>query len=268
MTRRITTNDGVELAVLDEGTGPVFVLVAGYTAAAATWVFQTEALVTAGFRVVAVDRRSHGDSDRPASGQRISRHAKDLDDVLITLSISDAVLVGGSMGASCLWSYLDLFGSRRVRGVVTIDQTPKMINDDDWPHGFYGFTNDNAGRLFEHGVPQTGRGRSVEASMPALLRLSDKLGGAGLRGDVAPETLALLRDHAQQDWRDVISGVDVPQLLIAGRQSQVWPCEHAAAAVAGNALARALVIEDSGHAVNIDQPEQVNAALLAFADAL
>jgi pimeloyl-ACP methyl ester carboxylesterase len=79
-----------------------------------------------------------------------------------------------------------------------------------------------------------------------------------------PETLPLLRDHAEQDWRDVIARLDVPQLLVAGRHSQFWPCEHAAAAVADNPLGRSLVIEDAGHIVNLDAVEPFNAALLDF----
>lgn len=268
MKSRVTTNDGIQLRVTDDGSGPVIVLVAGYTAPAASWVFQVEALVCAGFRAVCIDRRSHGDSDSPAPGQRIARHGADIHDVITTMDITDAVLVGGSMGASCLWAYLDLFGTERARGVVGVDQTPRMINDDDWPYGFYGLTNANSGTLFAAGVPQTGRGRSVADSMPALARLTERLGGVGLRGTAPPETLPLLRDHVQQDWRDVIARLDVPQLLVAGRDSQVWPCEHAAAAVQGNPLARALVIDDCGHAVNIDRPERFNAALLEFVSAL
>ena len=56
----------------------------------------------------------------------------------------------------------------------------------------------------------------------------------------------------------------VPLLMVAARGSQVWPCEHAAAAVAGNPLGRSVVVEDSGHAVNIDQADRFNAVLLEF----
>ena len=212
-----------------------------------------------------IDRRSHGVSESPAYGQRLARHGKDVREVLSQLEIADAVLVGGSMGASTIWAYLDLFGTDRVRGMVGVDQTPRMINGANWAHGFYDLTDANSGTMFADGVPQTGRGRSVEASAPAFDRLAERLGdGSMLRGELRPETLPLLRDHVQQDWRDIVRRLDVPQLLVAGRDSQVWPCEHAAAAVADNPLGRSTVIEDCGHAVNIDQPEQFNAALLDF----
>jgi pimeloyl-ACP methyl ester carboxylesterase len=80
----------------------------------------------------------------------------------------------------------------------------------------------------------------------------------------APETWPLLQDHAEQDWRDVVARVSVPSLFIAGRESQLWPCEHATAAAAMNSHAGALIVENSGHAVNIDRPDLVNEALLKF----
>src|SRR5690349_2593681 len=115
----ITTNDGVALNYLDEGGGPAIVLLAGYTAPADSWALQGDALVAAGFRAVAVDRRSHGGSESPMFGQRMSRHGKDLSDSLAALDLRDVVLVGGSMGANVIWAYVDLFGTDLVRGVVS-----------------------------------------------------------------------------------------------------------------------------------------------------
>jgi len=41
-------------------------------------------------------------------------------------------------------------------------------------------------------------------------------------------------------------------------------CEHAEAAVEGTAHGRAVVVEESGHAVNLDRPDEFNDVLLAF----
>ena len=264
----ILTTDGVRLWAGDDGSGPPVILVAGYTAPAASWAFQVDALTGAGYRAIGLDRRSHGRSEAPWYGQRMARHGKDLHDALTQLDLGPVVLVGGSMGASTIWAYLDLFGTAGVRGIVSIDQTPKMINTEDWPYGFYGLTADVSGTFFAEGIPATGRGRTVDPSAPALQRLIQRVGPEGLPGRLRPETLPLLRDHAQQDWRDVIARVDVPVLLVAGRQSQYWPCEHAEAAVRDVAQGRAVVIEDSGHAVNFDQPDEFDAVLLDFLEEL
>jgi pimeloyl-ACP methyl ester carboxylesterase len=261
----VTTNDGVTLNYLDEGSGPTIVLLAGYTAPASSWALQGDALVSAGFRAIAVDRRSHGSSDSPMFGQRMSRHGKDLADVLAALDLRDVVLVGGSMGANVGWAYLDLFGIDLVRGIVSVDQTPKMINTPEWPYGFYGLDDANVGTFFADGIPPTGRGLPPERSMAGVPRLIERLGAPPeFRSPLAPETVWLLRDHAIQDWRDVARRADVPVLMVAGRDSQLWPCEHAAATAADNPLSRAVVIDDCGHGVTFDQPDAFNDHLLAF----
>ncbi|MEU7868847.1 alpha/beta hydrolase [Dactylosporangium sp. NPDC049140] len=84
-------------------------------------------------------------------------------------------------------------------------------------------------------------------------------------GFCAPlESWELLQSHAEQDWRDVVARLQVPSLFIAGRDSQLWPCEHATAAAATNPLAQVVTLEDCGHAANLDQPDATNAAILEF----
>ena len=78
----------------------------------------------------------------------VTRHGADIHELLSFLDLRDAVLVGQSMGASSIWAFVDLFGTDRIAGLVTIDQTPKLINDSEWEHGFYGMTPANSGTFF------------------------------------------------------------------------------------------------------------------------
>lgn len=107
--QQFQTSDRVRLSYTDQGDGPPVVLIAGFTAPAATWYFTEQALLDVGYRVIAFDRRNHGASDAPPYGQRLSRHGKDLHELLDWLSLDAAYLVGGSMGASSIWAYFDLF---------------------------------------------------------------------------------------------------------------------------------------------------------------
>ncbi|MFI6025739.1 alpha/beta fold hydrolase [Amycolatopsis magusensis] len=265
----VTTSDGITLHLTDEGSGPAVVLVAGYRAGAETWVLQADALTAAGYRVLCLDRRSQGWSDAPVSGQRMARHGKDLHDALDAVGLTEVLLVGSSMGASTIWSYVDLFGGGRVRGVVSVDQTPRMINDAGWPYGFYGLNRANSGDFFADGVPETGKGLDTERANQGLLRLVARLGPENVSPPVArPETLPLLHDHAHQDWRDVLARAEFPVLMLAGRESQFWPCEHAEAAIRDTPSGQAVIVEDAGHATHLDRPDAVNDALLTFAAAL
>jgi non-heme chloroperoxidase len=268
----LVTSDRVSIHYTDTGAhagtaegGATVVLVAGFLASAATWLLQAEALEAAGHRVVAIDRRSHGLSEAPDHGQRIARHARDLEDVLDQLDLDDVVAVGASMGASTWWSYVDLFGTARLRGLVSVDQTPRMLNADGWENGFYGYVPENAGTYFDGVIPETGRGADPSATMRAVGLLVERLGpDVALMGQLSPQTQPLLLDHALQDWRDVIARTDVPVLMVAGSESQFWPSEHAVWAAAAAPYGRAAVIDGAGHAVNLDDAEGFNRVLLDF----
>ena len=259
------TSDDVTLSYTDDGDGRPVVLIHGFTAPATGWALTTDALLANGYRAIALDRRSHGDSESPAHGQRMARHGRDIGEFLEHLGLDEATLVGASMGGNAIWAYVDQYGPDRVTAVVIVDQTPKMLNSDDWPHGFYGFDAANAGTMFAAGVPGTGRGRAPDRSTAELVRLVERLGAPpAFRDGGAPETLPLLNDHALQDWRDVVARIPRPVLMMAARESQIWPCEHAAAAIADNAFGRSLVIEDCGHPISLDQPDVFNGHLLDF----
>jgi pimeloyl-ACP methyl ester carboxylesterase len=261
----VTTSDGVRLHYVDEGEGTAVVLIAGFAAPLETWELQRQALLAEGYRVIGLDRRSHGGSGKPAYGQRMSRHGKDLGDFLDALALEDVMLVGGSMGASTIWAYVDLFGGDRLRGIVSVDQTPKMVNDGTWAYGFYELDKSNLGTFFDDGIPDTGRGLQADR-MAGLGRIVAALGGdvPPFADPRAPETRPLLQNHAEADWRDVIARLEVPSLFLAGRESQFWPWEHATAMAESNKLAQAVVLDECGHAANIDQPDLVNDAILEF----
>jgi pimeloyl-ACP methyl ester carboxylesterase len=262
------TTDDVTLAYTDEGEGVPVVLVAGFLAAATSWHFTTRALVDAGYRVVGFDRRNHGASEGPTHGQRLARHGKDLHELLDALAIEWAYLVGGSMGASSIWAYLDLFGYARCLGMVSVDQTPKMVNRDGWDNGFYGLTADNVGTFFDAGIPLTGRGAGMDRTIAGVTAIAAATGANPMGGDAAsPTTLPLLREHAAADWRDVVARATCPMLLVAGAESQFWPAAHATEMAALNDNVEAMVLDGCGHPVNLDDPRMFNARLLRFLDA-
>ena len=260
------TTDDVTLAYTDEGEGRPVVLVHGYTAPATVVGAHRRRPSRCRATGRSPSTGARTGSPRPrrtASGWRAT--AATSASSWPTSTSRDAVVVGASMGGNTLWAYVDQFGPARLAGAVIVDQTPKMLNAHGWEHGFYGYEATNAGTLFAKGVPVPGGGRTVDRSGPAVLRLVERLGAPpAFRDPTAPETLPLLADHALQDWRDVVRRFPLPLLMLAGRESQIWPCAHAEAAVAGSPRGRALVIEDAGHAISFDQPDRFNEVLLDF----
>ena len=67
----------------------------------------------------------------------MGRRDRDLAPVLEAIYLREALLVGGPMGGDTTWSYLAQAGTVPIAGIVNVDQTPAMLNTDNWPHGFY-----------------------------------------------------------------------------------------------------------------------------------
>lgn len=98
--------NGVQLGVEQRGeankSGPVLVMLHGFTGSAAGWGGRLDALAAYGLRVIALDLLGHGRSDAPADPQRytIVRCRQDVLAALQKLGVSkgQAILLGYSMG--------------------------------------------------------------------------------------------------------------------------------------------------------------------------
>src|SRR5260370_6828097 len=80
-----------------------------------------------GFRVVAHDRRGHGRSSQPSSGNDMNGYADDLAAVMEALDLKDATLVGHSTGGGEIARYIGRHGTKRVAKAVLIAAVPPII---------------------------------------------------------------------------------------------------------------------------------------------
>lgn len=255
------TYDGAELAYFDSGAGDLTaVLLAGYGAPAISWCQSVKALNRAGIRAVALDRRCHGLSEVTRKGMDMLSHGRDVHALFEALGLDGVVLVGHSQGASAAWAYVSQFGDGRLRGVVSADQTPKIINGDGWDFGQYGLTRETRPAFFDNRSPAAPERRPLDKGLELYLALHAR----GYPKFDRELTKPLLLDHADADWRAAIAGLSVPALFIAGGESPFWPPEHAAAAAALAPKGESLVMPGCGHAVNWERPREFNRALLGF----
>lgn len=116
------SSDGLSLNYIDQGEGEPVVLVHGFASnLKVNWVGTkwVDALVAAGFRVIAFDHRGHGDSDKLYDPARytIGDMAKDTVALLDHLSIARADLLGFSMGARVA-AYLAITEPARARSLI------------------------------------------------------------------------------------------------------------------------------------------------------
>ncbi|MFP5261716.1 MAG: alpha/beta fold hydrolase [Blastocatellia bacterium] len=125
---RFAQVNGIRLHYLDHGgDGPALVLLPGLTANAHAF----DGLILAGlgsrFRVLALDLRGRGLSDKPATGYSMPEHAADVIALLDALGVGRAVMCGHSFGG-LLTLYLAACHPDRVKKLVIIDSSAMLIN--------------------------------------------------------------------------------------------------------------------------------------------
>lgn len=257
---RMITSDGIQLAYTDQGDGPVILLLAGYSGIKEEWQYQVTFLLQQGYRVITLDWRSHGASTRTAKHLRIMRLAADVQELLSVCQVTTATLVGHSMGASVIWAYLTIFGEQRVSRIVTIDESPKPLNDTYWQAGLNGLTWEN----FWVRLPYILRQPMTVAGISEPLRQELKTTRAVHPFD---EALCgpLLGDHLQQDWRETCQSLTIPQLMIVGVVSTMWQGDYTI--ICENNNNTAVRIQNAGHMPHMEQPDAVNAYLHTFISA-
>lgn len=112
---------GLQLHLLEwSGDGQAFVLLHGLASNAATWGGVGNALAAAGYRVLAVDQRGHGLSEKPDEGYDFVTVCEDLLRLLDILELENPIVAGQSWGGNVVLE----FGARnpgRARGLAFID---------------------------------------------------------------------------------------------------------------------------------------------------
>lgn len=262
----IATRDGHKLACLDRGSGRPVVLVHGWSLSSAIWALQTDELAADGLRVVAYDKRGHGDSDRPSDGYDMDMLASDLAAVLGQLDLHDVTLVGHSMGAGEVARYLARHGSRRVsRAILVAPTTPFALKTADNPEGL-----DRA--VYEELVAalQADRPAYLAAGAPGFFGRNAEPElvewGMSIALSASPEALVkCLRIFTATDCRPDMRAFTMPTLVICGTGDQpniVRNAERTAAAIAGSRLEH---YEGAPHGLFLTDPQRFNRDVSGFA---
>jgi pimeloyl-ACP methyl ester carboxylesterase len=125
MSRFVEVN-GLRMHILDEGTGPLVVLLHGFPELSITWHKQIPALVAAGYRVVAPDQRGYGQTDAPAPTEAYTmlHLVGDVIGLLDVLEAPRAVVIGHDWGASIAWTTA-MWRPDRVRAVAGLSVPPR-----------------------------------------------------------------------------------------------------------------------------------------------
>jgi non-heme chloroperoxidase len=261
----------IELYYEDHGTGQPVVLIHGYPLDGHSWEKQVPVLLEAGHRVITYDRRGFGRSSQPTTGYDYDTFAADLDKLLTSLDLTDAVLVGFSMGTGEVGRFLGKYGSGRVaKAVFLASLEPFLLKTDDNPTGV-----DQA--VFDGILDAVTKDRYAyfDAFYQDFYNLDETLGSriseAAVRnswnvaaGASAHASVACVPTWIT-DFRADVAKIDVPSLIVHGTGDRILPIDSTGRPF--HALlpsAEYVEIEGAPHGLLWTYAEEVNAALLSF----
>lgn len=221
-TRRVTASDGVSLAVRESGPreAPALVLLHGIAQSAASWDALLDGPLSTTHRLVAVDLRGHGDSDKPLDDASYARPllGEDLAAVIAQSGLVRPTVVAWSYGGVVLGEYLRARGDGALGAIVLVAaaiQSGRDAKDLYGPvmlgHARALMSDDEAVYLagseaFVRGcsaspLPDAEVRRAVEAMgrVPVRVRRALLSGSGDYRAELAATTVPLTTIHGDRD---------------------------------------------------------------------
>ena len=261
----------INLYYEDYGKGKPVILIHGWPLSSAMWEQQKWAIVEAGFRCIAYDRRGFGKSDFPWDGYDYDTMAKDLNDLITELNLNDVSLVGFSMGGGEIGRYVGKYGTDKLSKLVFLSSiAPFMMKTEDNPEGvpeevFEGFKdeleNDRLDFLKGFGKDFVNYEDNKDKISEALLHYTWNIAAhASPKG-----TIDCVNAFGKTDLRQDLKKIDIPTLFMHGDADEVVPIEPTAKQ--GHKMvpeSRLHIIEGAPHGCFLTHKDEVNKTLLEF----
>lgn len=132
-THRVTGGGGVQLHAVETGNsrGRPILFIHGTSQCWLQWTRQLNSSLADSYRLIALDMRGHGLSDKPRDAYGDARlWADDIDAVIRTLSLDHPVLSGWSYGPLVILDYIRHYGQDQIGGMHFIGGITKLGSDE------------------------------------------------------------------------------------------------------------------------------------------
>ena len=257
--------DGVRIHYLQAGPADgthSILFIPGHLISAEIWSRQLDYFSARGYRVVAIDSRSQGESSLAQDNAPEDR-ARDIQAVITGLKLTHLTLVGWSQGVQDVDSYVGQSGTAALERLVLVDSTAGM--GPDAVKGDPAFVEaELRGMAVYSRHPREYCDGMMHAiiSAPASAATFRQLDEECTKTPTDVSLSMLMQDLFTTDLRPALKRFDKPTLVVASAQSFELEAQRQMAAALPQGQFHA--IEHAAHAVFFDQPEKFDRLLEAF----
>jgi non-heme chloroperoxidase len=267
----IKTTDGTQIYYKVWGSGQPVVFSHGWPLCADAWDDQMVFLASHGYRCIAHDRRGHGRSSQPGTGNEMDTYADDLATLVRALDLQHAIHIGHSTGGGEVARYIGRHGTERVAKAVLIGAvTPLMLKTPANPSGLpiEVFDEMRAAVLADRSqFFQDLSGPFYGANRPGAKvsqGLRDSFWFQGMQAGFK-SVIDCIKAFSETDFTEDLKKFDVPTLILHGGDDQIVP-------IGASAMISSKLVKDSvlkvypvaPHGLCATLKNEVNKDLLAF----
>jgi len=235
-------------------------LIHGLGTEASSWTYQFDALASAGYRPIAPDLPGFGRSTFTGEKWSIRYAADAIISLADRLKIDRFYLAGISMGGTVALQMAIQYPGR-INSLILIN-TFATLRPKRWNEWFY---------LLRRYIRARVRGAGSQAELTAS-RIFPGVDQQELREQLIRHIRQAdsivykqaMREIALFDARREIRNIQIPSLVISGRNDTTVPLENQRDLYTRIPGCQMIVIENAGHGVIIDQPDHVNQTMIQF----
>lgn len=251
----------------DNGDGPAaIILIHAWGMNLRAWDGTLPHLVNAGYRVITLDHRGCGLSDKDFVDMSINAIASDVAALVAELGLKKVMLNGWSIGAAVAIQAATLLQETCCSIAFTCPAAPVYLQKDDFPHG--GTEELLSGTL-----------AGLQADRPNFLKgLAQGIYAAEVGETVidwtwsifmtaSPMTANTLAELGPLDQRAQLSALNIPMISFVGKHDGLADPEVGRAIARFNTDTQVVEFEHSGHVPLIEESEKYHQELLKFAAA-
>lgn len=257
---KLNLANGLELAYEEAGEGKTVVLLHGFCGSHSYWD-NVYPILAQNFHVIRMDLRAHGQSGELNGEFSIEDMADDVAGFLEKKNLKNVCLLGHSLGGYITLAFVEKFpnmlsGIGLIHSTAFPDSDEGKVNRDA---SIKKIKNEGLKDFVDQLVPKLFSKTHNDKAQQVVKQIGYRTSQEG-----AIHTLKAMK--LREDKRRVLQNINIPILLVAGKEDKVIPPEKVFSAEGSNITK--INLEKSGHMSMYEQPKELVSALSSFLEQL